>query len=257
MNNFGYRAMALGALVLSLTAGAVFADEGEYFIGTSTIEATSSTGCNFNGTAIPCPRYIWFTAVGKLMTPSAVPVKIFAKNQHITFTANAVNYNLTPADGVTFFNSAATTATTIYASGWQTEIPSGASGNQFYAAMGWAVPCPNGLPGGVSPVTWSIDFYADKPGVNVSWTWAAAVYTSFGPDASVSVKATDDNHYAPYANSDHAGTPENYTANVTGGATGGGGSNYTGSLCSSKTVPDLPIPTAAASWGAVKSMYRK
>jgi len=32
-----------------------------------------------------------------------------------------------------------------------------------------------------------------------------------------------------YKNSDHAGTPENFKTFVVGGATGGGGSNFTGS----------------------------
>jgi hypothetical protein len=32
-----------------------------------------------------------------------------------------------------------------------------------------------------------------------------------------------------YKNSDHAGTPENFRASVTGGASGGGGSNFNGS----------------------------
>jgi hypothetical protein len=39
----------------------------------------------------------------------------------------------------------------------------------------------------------------------------------------------DDNQASIYKNSDHAGTPENFKASVTGGATGGGGSNFTGS----------------------------
>jgi hypothetical protein len=43
------------------------------------------------------------------------------------------------------------------------------------------------------------------------------------------VKPVDDNKASAYKNSDHAGTPESFKAFVTGGARGGGGSNYTGS----------------------------
>jgi hypothetical protein len=46
----------------------------------------------------------------------------------------------------------------------------------------------------------------------------------------------DDNHVSAYQNSDHAGTPEAFLPYVIGGATGGGGSNYTGSLSSTQQV---------------------
>jgi hypothetical protein len=46
----------------------------------------------------------------------------------------------------------------------------------------------------------------------------------------------DDPKLSRYQNSDHAGTPENDKQNVTGGATGGGGSNYTGSLSATKSA---------------------
>ena len=74
---------------------------------------------------------------------------------------------------------------------------------------------------------------------------------------SLGVKSTDDNNDdCAYLNSDHAGTPENMKANLKAGGTGGGGSNYTGSLCSSKTVPDLPVSVQNSTWGAVKTLYR-
>jgi hypothetical protein len=248
-----------GLLIPTLSTSAD--GDGEYLIGSSTITAGSGgadTACNFNGTSVPCGDYIYFIAVGKLSTPALAPVTIFMKNQHIMFTANAVNYNLSVPDGATTFDASATTATTTFnGSSWVTVVPLGASGNQFYAAVAWPVPCPGGMPGGVQPVSWMATFSANKPGVTVDWTWSAAAYTSFTTNyALLDVKATDDNHYAPYMNSDHAGTPENYKAFVTGGATGGGGSNYTGSLCSSHSVPDLPVPTRPSTWGAVKSLYR-
>jgi len=55
-------------------------------------------------------------------------------------------------------------------------------------------------------------------------------YTSFDTDYNaLGVKPVDDNKASQYQNSDHAGTPENFKMFVIGGATGGGGSNYTGS----------------------------
>jgi hypothetical protein len=246
-----------------ISAGAARAQEGDppYFLETSTIvtgAGDAETDCNFNGTAVPCPDYLWFSAVGKLKTPGLAPVTVYLRNQHIQFTANSIAYDLLLPDAQTTFDPAAATATTVFSGGsWNTVVPAGASGNQFYSAFAWPVPCPDGFPGSVHPVAWTATFYANKPGVSVDWTWSAAAYTSFTTNyASMNVKATDDNHFSPNANSDHAGTPEDFKAFVTGGATGGGGSNYTGSLCSSHTVPDLPLPTRPVTWGKMKSTYR-
>jgi len=247
-----------GALVAAPQGAS--ADDPTFFVGTSIIETSEAqTECNFNGTAIPCPRYLWFIAVGKLSTPAIAPVTIFMLNQHITFTANSINYDLLVPDGATTFDAATTTATTTFtgANTWSTAVPLGASGNQFFAALAFPVPCPDGLPGSIQPVSWSADFFASKPGATISWTWSAAAYTSFTTAYnSLGVKASDSNQYLPYMNSDHAGTPENYKTFVVGGATGGGGSNYTGSLCSSHSVPDLPVPTQSSTWGEIKIIYR-
>jgi hypothetical protein len=71
----------------------------------------------------------------------------------------------------------------------------------------------------------------------LQWQWGAAVYTSFSSDNNaVGVKPVDDNKASQYKNSDHAGTPENFKARVTGGATGGGGANYTGSYSGTVSV---------------------
>jgi hypothetical protein len=96
-------------------------------------------------------------------------------------------------------------------------------------AVEFQVPA-SGFPGGIQPVTWQGTFGSNPPGLSVQWQWAAAVYTKFSTDYnSLGVKPVDDNQASAYKNSDHAGTPENFKAYVTGGATGGGGANYTGS----------------------------
>ena len=195
---------------------------------------------------------------GQLKTSALAPVTIYLRNQHILFTANSIAYDLTPPDAQTTFDPAAGGDDGLSGSNeWNTVVPLAASGNQFYSGMAWSFPCPDGFPGSVHPVSWTATFYANKPGVSVDWTWSAAAYTSFTTAyAALGVKATDSNQYLPDMNSDHAGTPENFKAFVTGGATGGGGSNYTGSLCSSHAVPDLPLPVRGITWGQMKSTYR-
>jgi len=69
------------------------------------------------------------------------------------------------------------------------------------------------------------------------------VYDKFSTNySSLGVKPVDDNKASQYQNSDHAGTPANFKSNamnggtVIGGATGGGGSNYTGGYSGTVTV---------------------
>jgi hypothetical protein len=104
------------------------------------------------------------------------------------------------------------------------------------------------------PVTWQGSFVADTAGISVSWKWGAAIYTAFSLDYNLlGIKPTHSNACL-YLNSDHAGTPEGVDPNtaqpfkafVTGGARGGGGSNWTGSwsgtqhvaVCSTNGVPE-------------------
>jgi hypothetical protein len=142
-------------------------------------------------------------------------------------------------DAKVTFDPAVTTATTTYDAAtntWKTVLPPGGAGNTFLSGLTFPVPAA-GLPGGINPVVWSGDFSIDTAGVSVNWLWAAAVYTNFSTDYSaLDVKPVDDSHLSAYQNSDHAGTPEAYKAFVTGGARGGGGSNYTGSLSATASV---------------------
>jgi hypothetical protein len=99
------------------------------------------------------------------------------------------------------------------------------------------------LPGGINPVTWSGIYSSNVPGVSLSWQWGAAVYTCLPQPPGVynllNIKPTHQNA-CNVNNGDHAGTPQNpaFRQCVTGGARGGGGSNFTGSW--SGTVSTKP-----------------
>jgi len=124
---------------------------------------------------------------------------------------------------------------------WVTHAPSSGlvAGNTFLSGLSYQVP--GNLHGGIRNVTWRGSFTIDTPGVRLNWQLAAAVYTSFSSNYNaLGVKPVDDNHASKYKNSDHAGTPENFKPYVTGGATGGGGSNYTGSLSATARVGPCP-----------------
>ena len=191
---------------------------------------SSITG-NLNGTAIADNDTLWFSSVGKVQGLASAPVTINLTNESISFVANGTSYQYSVPDATLTLSPSATTAATSFSdatNSWTTVVPTHFSGNTFLSAL--AVPLPSGLPGGIKNVTWQLTATSDTAGLSVNWQWAASAYSSFGADmALVNVKAVDDNHFAPYANSDHAGTPENFTSLVVGGATGGGGSNFTGS----------------------------
>jgi hypothetical protein len=156
-------------------------------------------------------------------------------------TITSSNFTLSVPDVTVTFDPAATSATTTFSGGmWVTRVPSsGLAGNTFLSALSYLVPA--NLPGGIKNVTWSGTFTSDTPGVSLHWQWGAAVYQKFSSDYNLlGVKPVDDNAASQYKNSDHAGTPENFKSNVIGGATGGGGSNYTGGYSGTVNVGPFP-----------------
>lgn len=197
-----------------------------------------SNASNFNGTKINAGRTIWFNAVLKPSGLGSGPVTIRFTNQTITFAANGTNFNLAVPDSEITFTSAVSSATTTFdtvGNKWVTQVPLSFDKNVFLSGL--AFPVSAQLPGGINPVTWSGSFSTSKPGVTLSWKWAAAVYTQFTTNSNaIGVKPVDGDKLNPYKNSDHAGTPENYKGYVTGGARGGGGSNFTGSYSGTKSV---------------------
>jgi len=127
---------------------------------------------------------------------------------------------------------------------WSTAVsPTGLTGNTFVTAV--AFPVPANFPTGIQNVTWSAAFTTDAPGVTLQWQWGAAVYTSLNTcyayqnsnSSSACYNSTSNSNVlgvnaedgsADANGTDAAGTPETYKASVILGATGGGGTNYTG-----------------------------
>jgi hypothetical protein len=199
-----------------------------------TCSASTSINANFNGTHINAGNFIWFNSNFNVSGLGSTPVTIFFTGQ----TVSSANFTTSLPDSSVTLDPAATTATTTYANGvWTTHVPSsGLAGNDFLSGGPYIVPG-SGLPGGINPVTWRGVVSTNTHGLKLNWKWGAAIYTAFSGDASqLGVKPTDDNKASQYKNSDHAGTPENFKGFVTGGATGGGGSNYTGGWSGTASV---------------------
>jgi hypothetical protein len=160
-----------------------------------------------------------------------------------TITSSA--FSASVPNGVIGFSPSATCATTFSNNTWTTTVP--ISGSDEIVLTGLAFPLPSGLPGGINPVTWSGIFSSSVPGVSVQWQWGAAVYMCLPPAPDVynflNVKPTHQNA-CNVNNGDHAGTPENssFKQCVTGGARGGGGSNFTGSWSGTGSTGPLCVP---------------
>lgn len=227
-------ALCLAAGLL-LTAGTAFAQQC----------GGSSIGSNFNGTAIDGGNFVWFNAVVKVTgvdVSNGTLIELLGST--IAFTAGGTTYQLdVPATFLEFVPGATEAETQFVDGAWVTVVPATFSQEVFLSGLAFQVPA-GGLSGGINPVTWSGTFLSPTTaGVKVQWKWAAAVYTQFSTDpTAIEVKPVDGNTENPFANSDHAGTPENFKAFVIGGARGGGGSNWTGSYSGTAAVGVCYIP---------------
>jgi hypothetical protein len=211
----------------------------------------SSIVSNFNGTAIPAGDSLWFNSVTKVSgLPAGQAATVHVANQSVTFLVDGVPTTVPVPDTTITFNPAtpASAATTTYTGAWTTSAPAQVSGNVFLSGVSFQVPASGIAGGSAKTITWQGDFWSNTPGLKLNWQWSAAVYTNLSSDpAALGVKPTD-TATAQYANSDHAGTPENYKTFVIGGARGGGGSNFTGSYSATGSLglDQVPPVTQAA-----------
>jgi len=190
---------------------------------------TSTTTTNFNGSAIPAGKYIWFNSHFKAtgITDGTI---ITITDQTITSASTELSNLTAPSTRITF-SSAVTTPNYVFDNAtntWNIFIPLSGSDEIFMGGLSFLSP---GLPGGIKSLGWTATFTSTTPNVNIQWQWGAAVYNTFSTDYNaLNVALTH--------GSLHAGTPVTfaYSGNVYGGATGGAGSNYTGSWSATKSV---------------------
>src|SRR5579872_3975004 len=203
-----------------------------------------SNASNFNGTPINGGDFVWFNAN---FTASGIPssgATISFNSSTITFTADQ-SYTVSVPNAQISFDPNAVCASTTFDTGsntWMTTVPVAGSDEIFLSGVAFPVPAGFGQVEGA--VVWQGTFSSTTAGITVGWKWGAAVYTRFSTDYNaLSVKPTHSKSCL-YQNSDHAGTPEGVdTASgrpfkdfVTGGARGGGGSNWTGSWSGTQGV---------------------
>jgi hypothetical protein len=200
-------------------------------------------------------NFIWFNAVVnnvKGLPSGGAQVKLYLTNSTISFTANGTPYSVPVPNAVVTFNSAsqssgAKTTYDLMNNRWSTAVAkTGLTGNTFVAGVAFQVP--TNFPTGIQNVAWSTSFSTDSPGITLQWQWGAAVYNSFSttyattsPSNSNLLGVNAEDGTANANGTDPAGTPEAYRASVIFGATGGGGTNYTGYFTPGAGV----VPTVA------------
>lgn len=265
--------LVLGSLCLSLYPQTLY-------------NCTSSILGHFNATPIPPGSSIWFSAY---LTSSGTPTSpaTISVNQYMITFGQQVNglpyqcHNYPPVNSITFFNPPGEAQLTYFDSAnfWKESVPLQLGGRTFLAACtippcasGQTFDCvlPGGLPGSL-PVTWTMQFQSTvtQP---ISWQWGAAVYSQFAPCkvleecqsfGALGIKAVDNQNPSQscvdgttnclsFANSDNAGTPENFKQFVIGGGTGAGGSNYTGSSSATGTCTPVSSPCQASLSGSCR-----
>jgi hypothetical protein len=224
--------------------------------------ATSSIASNFNGTSIPLNNWLWFNSHVASLPAVGQTYHIYVVNASVTIQDGANSHVIAIPDATLTFaplapepvfagSSTGTWATTY---GERVYLDLLATGNNpFISGVGYKWDQAFD-PAGANPVTWRADFFTDSAlaaAQGISWQWSAAVYTNFSGDISqVSVTALDG-----AAGFSQSGTPANFSPFVTGGARGGGGSNFTGSNSGTGTAvlglipePGTASLTALALW---------
>ena len=207
------------------------------FVGSAMAQSTCSPSnniSNFNGTPIEAGSFIWFNAN---FTASGIPSTgaTISFTSTITFTADQPYIVNVPNAQITFDPNAtcASTSFDTASNTWMTTVPLAGSDEIFLAGVAFPV----GFSRVDGPVTWQGTFTSNTAGISVAWKWGAAVYKVFSTDYNLLSVKPAHNNTCMYQNSDHAGTPEGvdpvsgrpFKDFVTGGARGGGGSNWTGS----------------------------
>jgi hypothetical protein len=222
----------------------------------SAVTCTLTSKENFNNDAI-AGGYLWFTSIFNVPPGHQGLLRFHMTKSSITLTSGSQTYTInTPDSRISLHDPSNTNAHLNFAPAnskvhhdvWWLMVPYGTIGNDFMNSVAWPVPA-GGLPGGIKDVSWTASFSISQYGVGanaqpIQWRWGAAVYTqldNFPPDYNqLGVKDLDDPNYAPYFNSDPAGTPENDKQYLTTGGTqngnqldyvGGAGNNHVQPIC--------------------------
>jgi len=176
----------------------------------------------FNSQPVPSGDVIWLSAAFKPKFQGGSATVSFT-NSHVTI--NGVSVSSSPDSFIQLDSTLQSCGTANFVSGaWHATAPLPGSGSTFLSAV--SIPVPPGVNYANAEVKWCGDVAA--PG-EIDVQIAAAVYTSCS-EATANPEACET--HTNY----HAGVPTGCLNNLVPGGTGGGGSNYSGSLSATYAV---------------------
>ncbi len=192
----------------------------------------------FNNTPVTAGSYVWFSTSMALTSsvPSTGLTAHFSGQWIDVQLKSGTTLQLPAPNAEVVYSPTATTPTTTFTGGqWVTTVPTSYAGSVFLSGLAYQVPSGVSLQG--AKVTWLGAFSGTTNSFKLDWQWGAAFYSSFGTlslsSASalyngLGVEPTSPSGISAHSTGDLAGTPENYKTNLVAGATGEGGSDYTG-----------------------------
>ena len=125
---------------------------------------------------------LWFTSMMRTKGVTAnTPVTICIKNQAITWREGKKVKTLKVPDAKIAFKPWESSSHTYFGKSWDTSHPPSTAPSDSFMA-GVSLPLPDGLPRGMSDVSWQGKFESDTKGITVQWKWAVLAYTHFMDD---------------------------------------------------------------------------
>ena len=195
-----------------------------------TTKCVTNTICgNFNSQN-PGGGWVWCNA--HVSGTPGKKVTVFCQNASLTLNCqDGKSYTFPIPNGQINFSPTCTVGTNWFdGTQWNTTLP--CAGDDQIFLQGCAIPWQSDF-ANCQSVCWTGVFSCDTAGFTCNWQWGAACYNNSQPACgSISPKAchkTSCPNGQYYNSGDNAGCPENTKPYCVGGATGGGGSNCTGS----------------------------
>jgi YVTN family beta-propeller protein len=188
---------------------------------------TFSNPGNFNADTLTNGTTAWFNSSMTIAGNGFNLVNLYITSSKVTFTTKSggtTSVSL-PDSNVTVSPNVIGGSVLFHddVAAWHEIVPTGIPGYFFADGGKYAV---SDAIKNAKDATWSAIISTDAPGVTLTWRWAAASYTTLGPDYNgMGVKPMDDTTATVYQNDDFAGTPENFKGSL---AHGGGNGNQSG-----------------------------
>jgi hypothetical protein len=198
-----------------------------------TTKCITNTICGSFNSQNPGSGWLWCNA--HISGNPGKKATVFCQNASVTLTCNnGQTYTYPLPNGQINFSPSCTVATNWFdGTQWNTTLPCGGDSGIFLQGCGipWQSAFAN-----CHTVCWTGVFSCDTAGFNCNWQWGAACYNNTQPSCgSICPKActqTSCPNGQYYSSGDQCGAPENCKPYCVAGATGGGGSNCTGSWSS-------------------------